>query len=294
VVGNSVFLVLALAIGWQFSVAGHAQSHSSWKVTLEPARPVNGSPVLLRVTSPVQLVSLQGTWMDHKIAFRYTEHCHCWYAMAGVALSTKPGKYPVQLQGDSATEHGLAFTHEVLIHAGHYPSTTISVAPEYVEPPKELEARIEQEQAVKKKAFADTSVVPVWTGKFAPPSDTAVSGPFGSARVFNGKTKNQHTGLDFHAAIGTPIHATNRGKVILARSLYFEGNCVMVDHGDGLETLYLHLSEFKVKEGDMVGKGQLLGLSGGTGRATGPHLHFAVRWQGTYLDPATLLKLTTP
>jgi murein DD-endopeptidase MepM/ murein hydrolase activator NlpD len=117
---------------------------------------------------------------------------------------------------------------------------------------------------------------------------------FGSARLLNGVKRNQHTGLDFHAAIGTPIHATNRGKVILARNLYFEGNCVAVDHGNGLVTLYLHLSEFKVKEGESVEKGQLLGLSGGTGRATGPHLHFAVRWQGIYLDPATLLKLRAP
>ena len=93
---------------------------------------------------------------------------------------------------------------------------------------------------------------------------------------------------------GTPIVASNSGKVILARGLYFEGNCVMIDHGQGLITLYLHLSEIKVKEGDAVEKGQLLGLSGGTGRATAPHLHFAVRWRGEYLDPRTLLELRTP
>jgi murein DD-endopeptidase MepM/ murein hydrolase activator NlpD len=182
----------------------------------------------------------------------------------------------------------------VVIGKGHYPSTAIKVAPEYVEPPKEVEARIEQEQALKKQVFQATSPEPVWIGKFGPPADTEVSGVFGSARTLNGVKKNQHTGLDFHAAIGTPVHSTNRGKVILARNLYFEGNCVIVDHGNGLTTLYMHLSEFKVKEGESVQKGQLLGLSGGTGRATGPHLHFAVRWQGTYLDPATLLKLTTP
>jgi murein DD-endopeptidase MepM/ murein hydrolase activator NlpD len=78
------------------------------------------------------------------------------------------------------------------------------------------------------------------------------------------------------------------------RPLYFEGNCVVLDHGQGLLTLYLHLSEFKVKEGDVVERGQVIGLSGGTGRATGPHLHIAVRWEGVYLDPATLLKLDLP
>jgi murein DD-endopeptidase MepM/ murein hydrolase activator NlpD len=86
----------------------------------------------------------------------------------------------------------------------------------------------------------------------------------------------------------------NSGTVILARPLFFEGNCVVLDHGQGLLTLYLHLSEIKVKEGEQVRKGQEIGLSGGTGRATGPHLHLAVRWQGTYLDPQTLLSLRLP
>jgi murein DD-endopeptidase MepM/ murein hydrolase activator NlpD len=86
----------------------------------------------------------------------------------------------------------------------------------------------------------------------------------------------------------------NDGTVLLARPLYFEGNFVVLDHGQGLLTLYLHLSEFKVNEGERVKRGQVIGLSGGTGRATGPHLHVAVRWQGTYLDPASLLRLRLP
>jgi murein DD-endopeptidase MepM/ murein hydrolase activator NlpD len=80
----------------------------------------------------------------------------------------------------------------------------------------------------------------------------------------------------------------------LARSLFFEGNCVVIDHGQGLMSLYLHLSEFRVKEGDEVAPEQLVGLSGGTGRATGPHLHLAIRWQGVYVDPAILLKMQLP
>jgi murein DD-endopeptidase MepM/ murein hydrolase activator NlpD len=82
--------------------------------------------------------------------------------------------------------------------------------------------------------------------------------------------------------------------VVLARNLYFEGNCVMLDHGQGLMTVYMHLSKFRVKEGEKVKTGQILGLSGGTGRATAPHLHFAVRWQGAYVNPAVLLKLSPP
>jgi murein DD-endopeptidase MepM/ murein hydrolase activator NlpD len=112
--------------------------------------------------------------------------------------------------------------------------------------------------------------------------------------MFNGVKKSQHEGLDYHATIGTTVRATNRGTVILAQNLYFEGNCVVLDHGQGLLTLYLHLSEIKVKEGDTVERSQVLGASGSTGRVTAPHLHFAVRWHGLYLDPETLLKLSPP
>ena len=149
-----------------------------------------------------------------------------------------------------------------------------------MEPPKETLVRIEEDQVIKKRVFATTLPEPRWTGSFQPPAKAEVSGVFGSARVFNGVKKSQHTGLDFRVTTGTPVSATNNGMVILAQNLYFEGNCVIIDHGQGLLTLYLHLSEFKVKEGDAVEKGQIIGLSGGTGRATAPHLHFAVRWRG--------------
>jgi murein DD-endopeptidase MepM/ murein hydrolase activator NlpD len=109
--------------------------------------------------------------------------------------------------------------------------------------------------------------------------------------VFNGSVKATHQGLDFRVPGGTPVAAVNGGTVILAQPLFFEGNCVVVDHGQGLLTLYLHLSKFLVKEGDEVKKGEQIGLSGGTGRATGPHLHLAVRWQGEYLNPQILLGL---
>jgi len=124
--------------------------------------------------------------------------------------------------------------------------------------------------------------------------DAGISDVYGSQRIFNGVAQRPHWGLDFRVPTGTPVAAMNAGTVLLAQFLYFEGNCVVIDHGQGLLTLYFHLSELKVKEGDAVARGQLIGLSGGTGRATGPHLHVAVRWQGTYLDPARLVQLPLP
>ena len=270
-----------------------AKTPSPWNVTYQPARLVNGAPVLFKVNAPGNLSQMQATWQGHSVVFRKSETCKCWFALAGVALSTKPGHYPLQLEAVSSGGK-LNYHQEIAIAAAVYPSTTIKVAPEYVEPPKETLARIEEEQKVKKEAFSSSASESLWAGPFQPPADTPTSGVFGSFRLYNGAKRNQHAGLDYHATIGTPVHATNAGTVILARPLYFEGNCVAIDHGQGLITLYFHLSEFKVKEGDKVARGQIVALSGGTGRSTGPHLHFAVRWQGEYLNPATLLKFSPP
>ena len=169
----------------------------------------------------------------------------------------------------------------------------MTVAKKFTEPsPEELE-RIQQDKTVKQDVFRHTDPKREWSGKFRAPVDARISDVFGTRRTFNGKVQSMHQGLDYAVPQGTPISATNAGTVLLASPLYFEGNCVVLDHGQGLLTLYLHMSEIKVKAGDRVKRGQELGLSGGTGRATGPHLHLAVRWQGVYLNPATLLNPTS-
>jgi murein DD-endopeptidase MepM/ murein hydrolase activator NlpD len=129
---------------------------------------------------------------------------------------------------------------------------------------------------------------------FLPPVKAAASDVFGTRRTFNGEVQSVHQGLDYAARAGTPVRAVNAGTVLLARPLFFEGNCLVLDHGQGLLTLYMHLSKIEVEEGKQVKRGQRLGRVGGTGRATGPHLHLGVRWQREYLNPATLLKFKLP
>jgi biotin carboxyl carrier protein len=114
-------------------------------------------------------------------------------------------------------------------------------------------------------------------------------GRFGARRVINGQPRSPHTGADYAAAAGTPVLAPADGTVALAGDLFFSGNSVFVDHGDGLITMVFHLREIDVREGQEVRAGQRLGVVGSTGRATGPHLHFGVRWRGARVDPAVLL-----
>jgi murein DD-endopeptidase MepM/ murein hydrolase activator NlpD len=154
--------------------------------------------------------------------------------------------------------------------------------------------KIAEDKTQKQAAFGKSDPQRQWSGNFTAPVDAPISDTFGTQRTINGKVQSTHQGLDYAAGSGTPVAAVNAGTVLLAGPLFFEGNCVVVDHGQGLQTIYMHLSQFAVKPGDHVGRGQNLGLVGGTGRATGPHLHLAVRWHGEYLDPAALLKLRLP
>jgi murein DD-endopeptidase MepM/ murein hydrolase activator NlpD len=265
-----------------------------WTVKTEPQELVNGSPVLFRVSPPAEFKALHGTWADRELTFRHSASCDCWYALAGVDLNLKPGEYPLRLEGSEKDGAKASFAAQVAVSEKNYPTTKLSVPPKYIAPPKEVLARIQEEEEVKKSVFSRISPESFWSGRFAPPVSSSITAIFGSARTFNGVKKTHHLGLDFRAAVGTTVKATNSGVVVLARNLYYEGNCVVVDHGEGLLTLYMHLSEIAVKEGERVESGTILGKSGNTGRVNGPHLHFAARWQGLYVDPETLLKLNAP
>jgi murein DD-endopeptidase MepM/ murein hydrolase activator NlpD len=214
--------------------------------------------------------------------------------LAGIGLETKPGIYFLELQGEKAQAEPFHLKQAVSIDHAVYHSVALKVPSEFTAPPPEIVKRIEEEREFKDKIFAAISPVRLWSGSFTAPVGTATTDRFGTQRKFNGVLKSVHQGLDFHARTGTPVAAANSGKVVVARSLFGEGNCVMIDHGQGLLTIYMHLSEFKVHEGDTVTHGQIVGLSGGTGRATGPHLHMGVRWQGVYVDPASLFRLKLP
>jgi murein DD-endopeptidase MepM/ murein hydrolase activator NlpD len=271
---------------------------ANWVVRAQPVRLVNGAPILFQVRPPVRLESLTGTWLGHQVIFSLDTASKTWFALAGVSLETAPGTYPLELTGERRLEKQadtkLSFSRRFRIVRAKYPKVELTVESKFTEPNTEQLKQIDEDKKVKQDYLNRVTPEREWSGKFAPPADAAISDVFGTQRVFNGKTQSSHLGLDFRVHTGTPVAAMNSGTVLLARPLYFEGNCVVLDHGQGLLTIYMHLSEFKVMEGDTVKSGQEVGLSGGTGRATGPHLHVAVRWQGTYLDPAVLLRLNLP
>jgi peptidase M23-like protein len=274
-----------------------ARTHNSTQkvlVSWEPAKLVNGSPVLFRVSSGKNIQSVVALWLGHDVIFFPETTGRFWYALAGVPVETHAGKYDLLLTETLAGGKPLEIRRKIRIAVAVYPKIKVKVAKQYTEPSPEQIQQIDADKELKQKIFATQNPQRLWVGQFQPPATAEISDVFGTERVFNQEVQSRHLGLDYAVPAGTPVHAVNRGTVILARPLFFEGNCVVVDHGQGLLSLYLHLSEFRVKEGEQVDSGTVIGLSGGSGRVTGPHLHLAIRWQGVYLNPAILLKIKTP
>jgi murein DD-endopeptidase MepM/ murein hydrolase activator NlpD len=267
---------------------------SSWSVRWQPIKLMNGAPVVFQIVPPARLTGLSAKWLEHEVFFAYDAASKTWYGIAGISLETHPGIYTLELKGTTSQGNEVSFSRKVAVGPAKYPSIAVTVAKRYTEPSREQLERINHDKSVKQDIFRHTDPEREWSGKFRPPVDAPVSDVFGTRRTFNGKVQSMHQGLDYAVPQGTPVSALNAGTVLLASPLYFEGNCVVLDHGQGLLTLYLHLSEIQVKQGERVERGQEIGLSGGTGRATGPHLHLAVRWQGVYLNPATLVSLRLP
>jgi murein DD-endopeptidase MepM/ murein hydrolase activator NlpD len=289
--GQSVYLcALFLASVFPCSAA-------TWAVNAQPTRLVNGAPVLFQVKAPNKLESLTGNWLGHQLTFSYDPSTKTWFALAGVTFETAPGKYALDLSAErAANKTPYTFRHTFIIARAQYPQIKVQLTVEkkFTEPSPEQQQQIAEGVKIKDEYLNRVTPAREWDGKFAAPAEAAISDVYGSQRIFNGVAQRPHFGLDFRVPTGTPVAAMNSGTVLLARFLYFEGNCVVIDHGQGFLTLYFHLSQIKVKEGDQVKRGEEIGLSGGTGRATGPHLHVAVRWQGTYLDPARLMQLSLP
>ena len=262
-------------------------------VTWQPDKLVRGSAVLFQVRTPAGVRELSGKWFGRDLKFNPLKNHRGFYALAGIPVETPPGTYDLELHGlpSTATFHLLK---KVRIGPAHYPKVAVTVAKQFTEPDPEQLKQIAADKQVKQAVFSKTTEAQLWEGDFRVPAEGPTSGVFGTERVFNGKVQSRHLGLDYAVPSGTPVRAINGGRVVLAQRLYFEGGFIVIDHGLGLMSLYLHLSDFKVKPGDDVVAGQIIASSGGSGRATGPHLHLAVRWLGIYLDPAVVLRLQVP
>ena len=258
-------------------------------------RPIKvGAPCLFKVELSATPSSVKAKWQGRDLVFFPAGSRHVWYGLAGVDVEATPGTDRLELEATMPDGQVVRAVREIQVQPSTYKTERLKVPERFVQPDAETLKRIEADKEAKREAFSHQIPTPEWSGNFRAPVNSSASEGFGTRRTFNGKLASIHRGLDYHAPEGTPIRAANGGTVVLAQELFYEGNCVILDHGEQFMTLYMHLSKIQVAPGETVKQGQQIGLSGATGRATGPHLHVAVRWQGACLDPAQLWLLPLP
>lgn len=174
---------------------------------------------------------------------------------------------------------------------GNYKSEVINVKPSIFKPNKQKEDRVKKEAQEAMKIYNSSSPKIYWNEDFIYPINSKITSAFGTKRVYNNELKSYHGGTDFQAKDNTPIVASNSGIVRISANRFYAGNSIVIDHGQGVYSCYFHLNTMNFKVGDFVNKGEVIGLSGSTGRITGPHLHFTFRINGLQVDPLQAIEI---
>jgi murein DD-endopeptidase MepM/ murein hydrolase activator NlpD len=262
-------------------------------VTWAP-RPQEGSAFGIRVLerpSGRRPTAIRGEFAELPVRFGRLDGE--WFGLAAIPIDTGPEQTLVL---DFEFEDGTTYEQSlsIAVESRSFSSRQLSVAPKYSSPSAEALERIDRERSLIRSVLDTASAEWLIDTEFRAPRPMTITSPYGQARVFNGELRSRHTGLDLKGAVGEPVRASARGRVMIAKELYFSGNGVYLDHGHGVYTGYFHLSRILVEVGETVEAGQLIGEVGATGRITGPHLHWSLWVAGTSLDAGSLLEMTVP
>ena len=289
-----VLLLVSLPL---FSMRGVARDSlpcgNDVELRLSSSESSQGSLVLVEVLSASPLAELKADWLGQMLRFwRDSTPENVYQALLGIDLEQRAGVFPLTLAAQLKSGERIACSARVSVRAGHFTVERVRVVRRFVElSPKDLE-RAEQEGQRLRELCAQVTPERLWQGRFRLPVDgVQAAGNFGRRRFFNGQLRSPHSGEDFPAAGGVPVHAAQRGRVVLAEALFFSGNTVVLDHGLGLYTSYGHLGSIAVEVNSMVEAGVTLGDVGATGRVTGPHVHWAARLNQARVNPLHIVAL---
>ncbi len=296
VVGRALWILGPSLLGQVSSSLAAGESALEIRILARSLAP--GEAVRIFVHSEDPLDSLEGTFADQPLFFlRHepeapTQARELWSAWSLVDLESKPGLGKVQVVGHAVSGARAHAVKTVRLLGREFPTQRLKVEPKYVTPPPEVEERISRERQRLAAVYATRRVLPPLSSPFLPPVPGKPTSRFGTRRILNGVPRDPHPGIDLPAREGTPVKAAAPGRIAVASELYYSGRTVILDHGGGLFTVYAHLSRIDVTEEAWVDRGQLLGLSGATGRVTGPHLHWGAKIGDRPLDPVCLVDPT--
>ena len=263
----------------------------AFKVTVTPSTLRQGDVAMIVVTGAASAPQMDGSVAGRPLFF--FPYADGYAALIGIDLETKPGRlfWRVGFVDGGGAPHQAS--GRITVKSRHFPVQRFTLPKGMVDLSVDNERRAEAEAARLRALYDTITSVRLWRGHFTRPiaSDVKSEG-FGFRRVINGKPRAPHSGVDFGAPAGTPVVASNGGRVALVAEHFFGGRLVALDHGEGLYTLYMHLERIDVTEGILVERGAIIGAVGSTGRATGPHLHWSAQLRRARVDPDGLLKLS--
>ena len=253
------------------------------KVTVKPKEVIPGDVFIIRVETD-GAEPAEAEFLGSKISL-YPAKENQLLAMVPVDIDTAPAKYTINITAGEKTHKA-----DIIVRRHEFKTIKLTLPEEKVTLSPADEERAAREAELLNKIWPENTT-PSWNGRFTSPIDTAVSTAFGVRRIMNEKKTSVHKGTDFRGQTGESVKAINSGTVVLTEDLFFGGNTLIVDHGMGLYSIYMHLSKLSVSKGEKVSKSQVIGFVGSTGRASGPHLHMSVRLNGMSINPESLFKL---
>jgi len=252
-----------------------------------------GQVLMVRVPGDGQAGEVVGRFLGRRIPFfrdAVSGPAGSFVGLVGIDLQDPPGTHELAVEARSADRMN-RLSYNVLVMKEKYPVQHLTLPKDKVDLDEDSLVRVKGEQEQVKAVLEAVSRERLWDGRFIEPVQGPSTGAFGRTRIINGRPHSPHNGEDIAAPLGTEVVATNDGIARLTVEHFFSGKGIFVDHGLGLYSMYFHLSEVAVHDGEAVKRGQIIGKVGQSGRATGPHLHWGVRLNGARVDPYALLKL---
>jgi len=282
------YYLLLTALLFFFLSPVETRPSSGLDVTLTPSTIGQGEVALLSIQK-LGKAKPKVIWMGKKITLVYDKKNEVWSGFIGADLTTRPGRYKLQIE---LNKNNNPYSSTISVLSRDHGIRRLTLPKEMVELDPTTLKRVLKESSKVRELFISSADYLFWEGSWIRPVPGTVVSPFGCRCIINGMERSPHSGVDLKAAESTPVKAPNRGRVVLVANHFFSGLSVVIDHGGGIQSMYFHLSHVFVDVSQLLEKGTIIGLSGSSGRVTGPHLHFGIRLNGGRVDPIKLIEIS--